>query len=336
MKNQKKIIVTGGAGYIGSHCVISLIDKGYVPIVLDNFSNSYSNILQKIEKITKKKVIFYKVDLMNTSKINSIFKKHACHAVIHCAGFKSVNESSSVPIRYFDNNIQSTLSMLESMRKNKVFRLIFSSSASVYNSDQKPPLDETALIGKTSNPYGTSKYLIECILKDLSKFDHRWKIGIARYFNPISNHFSGLIKDNPKDKFGNLIFNIINVAKKKQPYLRINGNDYKTKDGTCVRDFIHIVDLAEGHTAMLKANLLKNGCEIYNFGTGKGYTVKELIRAFEKNMGIKIPLKYFKRRKGDIPISYCKNSKAKKKLSWKPKYDIDKAMIDIKSMFENF
>ena len=327
MNKKKIIIVTGGAGYIGSHCVISLIDLGYVPIIIDNFSNSFPNVIKKIEKITKKKVIYFNVDLKNTYKIKSIFKKYSCYAVIHCAGSKSVIESINKPIRYFENNIQSTLSLVKSMRENNVFRLIFSSSAAVYNSSQKPPLDEEKFVGETTNPYGTSKYLIECILKDLSKFDSRWRIGIARYFNPIANHSSGLIKDNPKDKFGNLISNIIDVAKKKQSYLKIYGKNYKTRDGTCIRDFIHITDLAKGHAAMLKANVLKNGYEIYNFGTGKGVTVKELVEAFEKNIGITIPIKYLKRRKGEIPVSYCNNSKAKKKtvletnLRYKQIYD---------------
>jgi UDP-glucose 4-epimerase len=328
---MKKIIVTGGAGYIGSHCVVSLAEHGFTPIILDNFSNSHFITISKLEKIIKKKVIFYKVDLRNTTKMKSIFKQHLCHAVIHCAGLKSVSESIKIPLAYFENNIQSTLSLINCMQERKIFKLIFSSSATVYNSDNSLPWKEVDKVGKTTNPYGTSKYIIERILKDIANSDARWSIGIARYFNPIANHSSGLIEENPRGIPGNLIPYIVQVAKKNLPYLKIFGNNYNTRDGTCIRDYIHVMDLAEGHVAILKKNKLINGFEVYNFGTGKGSTVLEVVKAFENETGINIPIKFTSRRKGDVPISFCSPAKAYQQLSWKPIRNLNQAMIDIKT-----
>ncbi len=326
---MKKIFVTGGAGYIGSHCVVSLIENGYTPIILDNFSNSHPGVIKKLETITKKKIIFYNLDLRNKKKLKSIFAKHTCYCVIHCAGFKSVSESIKKPIYYFDNNIGSTLSLLECMQEKKIFKLIFSSSATVYNPDQPVPLKETSKIGKTTNAYGTSKYLIERMLMDVVKSNAKWSVVIARYFNPIGNHFSGLIKENPQGIPNNLFPNIIKVAKKELSYLKVFGRNYSTRDGTGVRDYVHVMDLAKGHVAILKNNKLKKGIEIYNFGTGKGSTVLEIVRAFEKRIGISIPLQFKKRRIGDVPFSFCNCSKALKKLSWKAKYNINQIIDDI-------
>ncbi|MDA7604053.1 UDP-glucose 4-epimerase GalE [Candidatus Pelagibacter sp.] len=326
------IFVTGGAGYIGSHCVISLIKHGYRPIILDNFSNSHPNIIKKIEIITKKKITYYKIDLNNKKKLKSIFKKYNCKCVIHCAGFKSVSESIKKPISYFDNNIGSTLSLLESMKERKIFKLIFSSSACVYDAKQSLPLKETSNIGNTKNPYGKSKYIIEQILTDLAKFDGRWSVSIARYFNPISNHSSGLIQESPRGIPSNLIPYIIKVAQKKLPFLRVFGKNYLTKDGTCIRDYIHVMDLAEGHVAMLKKNNLKKGLKIFNFGTGRGTSVLEVVRAFEKQTGIIIPLKFTKRRKSDMATSFCSTRKVFKELNWRAKFSLDQAMTDIKKI----
>ena len=328
---MKKIIITGGAGYIGSHCVLSLVKNGYTPIILDDFSNSHLSIIKKIESIAKKKIIFYKLDIKNKKKLELIFKQHKCQAVIHCAGYKSVKESNRVPIAYLENNIQSTLSLLECMKENKVYKLIFSSSATVYNQNQKLPWKETDQIGKTTNPYATSKYIIERILIDIAKSDPKWIFKIARYFNPIGNHPSGLIGDNSKGVPNNLLPYIVKVAQKKLPYLRVYGNNYSTRDGTCIRDFIHVMDLAEGHIAMLKKNQSQKGVEIYNFGTGKGSTVLEVIKAFEKETGIYIPFRFTKRREGDVPISLSSSNKAMKELFWKPKLKLNQAIIDIKA-----
>ena len=329
---MKNIFITGGAGYIGSHCAVSLLKNGYRPIILDNFSNSYQSVVKKLEKISNKKITFYKVDIRDKKKLNLIFKKHICYAVIHCAGFKAVGESVKKPIDYFNNNIGSTLSLLECMKQNNVFKLIFSSSATVYNDKQPLPIKETAEIGKTKNPYGNTKYIIERILIDLSKYDKRWSIRVARYFNPISNHSSGLIKENPKDIPSNLIPYIIKVAQRKLPSVKVFGKNYKTKDGTGVRDYIHVTDLAEGHVEMLKNNRMKKGLKIYNFGTGKGLSVLEVIRAFEKHIRISIPYKFTKRRKGDIAVSFCSPKKALKELNWKTKFDFNQAIADIKKV----
>ena len=329
---MKNVFITGGAGYVGSHCAISLLENNYRPIIIDNLCNSSQSVIKKLEIITGKKIIFYKADIRNKSKIQNIFKKHHCYAVIHCAGLKAVNESIKKPISYFDNNIGATLSLLECMKENKVFNLIFSSSATVYNETKNKPLKETDAIGKTKNPYGTSKYLIEQILKDMIRSDKKWNLKIARYFNPISNHSSGLIKENSKGVPNNLIPYIVNVAKKKLPFLKIFGRNYKTKDGTCVRDYIHVMDLAEGHVAMIKKINQKKGFDIYNFGTGNGTSVLEVVRAFEKQTGIDIPFKFTKKREGDIAFSICNTKKAKKELNWKSNFNIYQAIEDLKKI----
>ena len=329
---MKNVFITGGAGYIGSHCVISLIKNGYSPIIIDNFSNSFKNVIKKLEIITNKKITFYNIDLRDKKKLKSIFKKHFCHSVIHCAGFKSVGESIKQPNTYFSNNIGSTLSLIECMKEYKVYRLIFSSSATVYNDKQSLPLKEKHKTGNTKNPYGTTKYIIEKILMDLAKFDSKWSIRIARYFNPISNHSSGLIKENPKDTPNNLVPYIVKVVQKKLPFLEIFGKNYKTKDGTGIRDFIHVMDLADGHVAMIKKNRLKRGLKVYNFGTGKGSSVLDVIKAFEKQTGIFVPFKFSKRRKGDTDVSICSPKKALNELDWKAKYNLDQAMADIKKI----
>ncbi len=330
-KKLKKIAVTGGAGYIGSHCVISLINEGYKPIIVDNFSNSYSGVIKKIELITKKKITFYKVDLTDKKKLEKIFKKHNFFSVIHFAGYKAVGESIEKPISYYNNNIVSTLNLLECMKKNKVYNLIFSSSATVYNESKSLTLKESGKIGNTKNPYGSSKFIIEKILMDLAKFDNKWSIRIARYFNPISNHSSGIIKENPKNIPNNLLPLIIKVAKKQLSFLKVFGRNYRTKDGTCVRDYIHVMDLADGHISILN-KIKKKGFKVYNFGTGKGSSVLEVIKTFEKQTGKFIKYKFSKRRKGDLGSTICSPNKALKELNWKAKYNLHQAMMDIKKI----
>lgn len=329
---MKKVFITGGAGFIGSHCVVSLIKNGYKPIIIDNFSKSYPNTIKSLETITKKKITFYKVDLRNKKKLNLIFKKHKCHCVLHFAGFKAVGESTNEPISYFDNNIISTLSLIDCMQKNNVHRLIFSSSCTVYDDIQKLPWNEKSKIGNTKNPYASSKYIIELILKDLAKFDNKWHISIARYFNAIGNHPSGLIKENSKGFPNFLIPYIIKVVQKKLPYLKVFGKNYKTKDGTCLRDFVHVMDLADGHVAILKKKIKKKGYNIYNFGSGKGTSVLEVIKTFEKETGKSIAFKFVDRRKGDVGASYCSSRKAKKELNWKVRFDLNQAIRDIKKI----
>ena len=327
---MRNIFITGGAGYIGSHCVIALSKSGYRPIILDNFSNSNKSVIKKLEKITKKKITFYKIDIRDKKKLQSIFKKHSCYALIHCAGFKAVGESVQQPIKYFNNNIISTISLLECMQENNVFKIIFSSSATVYNDNQSLPLTETSKTGDTKNPYANVKYIIERILTDLTISDKRWSVRIARYFNPISNHSSGIIKEDPKGIPNNLVPCIVKVAQKKIKVLKIFGKNYKTKDGTGIRDYIHVVDLAEGHVAMLKNNRMKSGLKIYNFGTGKGQSVLEVLKEFQTQIGVAIPYKFTAKREGDIAKYYCSPNKAFKELNWKAKYDLKKAMLDIK------
>jgi UDP-glucose 4-epimerase len=326
---MKKIMITGGAGYIGSHCFLSLVKSGFKPIIVDNFSNSNLNRIKELKTITKNKIVFYNVDIRDRVHLKSIFRQHNFYAVIHCAAFKSVQESSEIPISYFDNNIISTLSLLQCMQEKKIFKLIFSSSALVYNQDEDLVLKETSNTGKTSSSYGTSKYIIERMLMDVVQSDPRWSIYIARYFNPVGNHSSGLIADEPKSIINNLLPNIIKVAQKKLPYLKVFGKNYPTRDGTCIRDYIHVTDLAEGHVAMLKDKKLKKGLEIYNFGSGKGFTVLEVIQAFQNQTGISIPIKFVERRKGDQPILICCTKNTLKKLSWKVDRDLRQAMIDI-------
>lgn len=326
---MKNIFITGGAGYIGSHCVVYLSKNGYRPIILDDFSNSHQNVIKKLETIIKKKITYYKIDIRDKKKLTTIFKKHNCYALIHCAGFKSVGESIQKPIKYFNNNIISTISLLECMQENNVFKIVFSSSASVYNDNQPLPLTENSKTGDSKNPYANIKYIIEKILKDLTIFDKRWSVRIARYFNPISNHFSGIIKEDPKGIPNNLVPYIVKVAQKKIKLLKIFGKNYKTKDGTGIRDYIHVVDLAQGHVAMLKNNRMKSGLKIYNFGTGKGQSVLEVLKEFQKQTGVAIPYKFTNKREGDISISYCSPKKAFKELNWKAKYDLKKAMLDI-------
>ena len=326
---SKQILVTGGAGYIGSHCIIALIESGYQPIVIDNFCNSSKSVFQKLEQITKEKIKYYHFDLRDKKKLNHIFKQYSFQSVIHFAGLKSVSESRQDPLLYFNNNIASSISLLECMKKNKVFKLIFSSSACVYNADEPLPWSETTKVGKTTNPYGTSKYIIERILIDLAKSDPKWKIGIARYFNPIGNHSSGLIGDNPKGVPNNLVPYITKVIKGELPYLNIYGNDYKTKDGTAVRDYIHVMDLADAHVNILKNFRNIKGCEIYNFGSGNGETVLGITNCFKSILQKKIPFKYKERRAGDIQASYTQDKKSFDRLMWKVKRNNFQVIKDV-------
>lgn len=310
------ILVTGGAGYIGSHVCVELLESGYEVAVIDNLSNSRIEAIKNIEKITGKKVMFYKADVRDRFILGNIFRNNNIKAVIHLAGLKSTVDSIKRPLDYYLNNINGLLNLLEVMNTYNVRKLIFSSSATVYGKPNELPIDETHPIGNTTNPYGFSKYVQENILQDLYKSNKDWNITILRYFNSIGAHESGLIGENLKGIPSNLVPYIAKVACGELPKVYVCGNDYDTPDGTCIRDYIHVVDLAKGHSLAVK-NINKNGVHIYNLGTGKGYSVLEVIKEFEEASGHHIEYQIVNRRDGDIDISYANVDKAKEELGWK-------------------
>ena len=297
---MKKILVTGGMGYIGSHTVVQLYDAGYEPIIVDNLVNSKPEVLNRIEKITGKRPLFYEYDVRDEEKLNSIFDEHEIFAVIHFAGLKSVGESVQKPQLYFDNNIGSTEVLLRVMEKHNCKNIVFSSSATVYGNPERVPIYEEDKLGPTTNPYGETKLRIEYILKDVAKNDKSWNIVLLRYFNPIGAHKSGLMGEDPQGIPNNLMPYITQVAVGKLQQLQVFGDDYDTPDGTGVRDYIHVDDLAHGHILALKKIEEKPGLLIYNLGTGKGTSVLELVHAFEEANHIKINYAIAPRRPGDI------------------------------------
>ena len=317
-----KVLVTGGCGYIGSHTVVELLQEDYEVVIIDNLSNSLKEVLTSIETITKKKPIFYEGDVVDFSLLRKVFSEHSFDAVIHFAGYKAVGESVQKPLMYYRNNLESTLHLCEVMKEFGCKRLVFSSSATVYGSPKKLPITEEMPLS-TTNPYGTTKLMIENILRDLSSSDNEWSIALLRYFNPIGAHSSGLIGENPKGIPNNLMPYIIKVAMGELPQLDIFGNDYNTKDGTGVRDYIHVVDLAQGHIAALNKVINSTGIDACNLGTGKGYSVLELVQTFEKVNHIKIPYQIAPRRAGDVAECYADCSYAKKQLDWSSKKDLE-------------
>ena len=311
------ILVIGGAGYIGSHTVVELLNENKEVIVVDNFSNSKPEMLGKIKKITNKDFKFYELDYSNKEKMDKVFAENKIDSVIHFAGYKAVGESVDKPIEYYTNNVSGTLNLLDIMRKHNVKTIIFSSSATVYGDPEVVPLTEMCKIGGTTNPYGSSKLFIEQILKDVYKSDNTWDVCILRYFNPIGSHESGIIGEEPQGRPNNLMPYIVRVASGELEELSIFGNDYNTPDGTGVRDYIHVVDLAKGHIkALEKLEKEKSGIYIYNLGTGKGYSVLDMVHAFEKTTGQKIKYKITERRAGDIATCYADATKAKEELNW--------------------
>lgn len=320
------ILVTGGAGYIGSHTCIELLDSGYDVVVIDNLCNSEDESLRRVEKITDKKLKFYKGDIRDLPLLQKIFSENKIDAVIHFAGLKAVGESVKIPLEYYENNIGGTLTLCKAMRDAGVKSIIFSSSATVYGSPESVPVREDFPLSAT-NPYGRTKLMIEEILKDLNVSDNKWNITVLRYFNPIGAHKSGLIGENPRGIPNNLMPYITQVATGKLEKLRVFGNDYPTPDGTGIRDYIHVVDLAKGHVAALK-NASSAGVHIYNLGTGKGYSVLEVVSAFEKASGVKIPYDITPRRPGDIAEVYADPSKAFKELGWKATLGIEQMCED--------
>ena len=316
------ILITGGAGYIGSHTCVELLNTGYDIVIVDNFSNSKPESLSRIQEITGKTFKFYEIDILNKVKLEEVFIENEIAAVIHFAGFKAVGESVEQPISYYHNNVTGTLILCEVMKKYDVKKIVFSSSATVYGMNNISPLIEDLPVSAT-NPYGWSKIMIEQILRDIYISDKEWSISILRYFNPIGAHESGKIGEDPNGIPNNLMPYITQVAIGKLNKLNIFGNDYPTHDGTGVRDYIHVVDLAKGHVKALNKVLKTTGIDIYNLGTGIGYSVLDVIKSFEKATGIKIPYKITKRRPGDIAICYADPTKAYKELGWKAEKNLE-------------
>lgn len=319
---MRKILVTGGAGYIGSHTVVELLDSGYEVVIIDNFYNSKPEAIENIKKITNKNFAFYEGDVRDKNILRVIFNEHKIDAVIHFAGYKAVGESVEKPLMYYRNNIGCTLSLLEVMQEYNCKKIVFSSSATVYGEPERLPIDELCRLAVT-NPYGATKLYIEGILKDLYISDNDWSIAILRYFNPVGGHESGLIGEEPNGIPNNLVPYIVKVANKELPYLNIFGNDYDTPDGTGVRDYIHVVDLAKGHLNSLDFIMKNKGIDYYNLGTGKGYSVLELVKTFEKVNKVEIPYKIVDRRPGDIATCYADPSYAKKVLKWEAKLGLE-------------
>ncbi|WP_416512011.1 UDP-glucose 4-epimerase GalE [Idiomarina sp. HB] len=316
------ILVTGGAGYIGSHTVLELLNFGYEVLVLDSLENASHESLKRVEQITGKKLTFLQGDVRDELLLERIFDEYSIFSVLHFAGYKSVGESVKNPLKYYDNNFKGTLTLLTVMEKYSVRNLVFSSSATIYGSTSDVPIMEDSPIGKTANPYGTSKYIVERMLAELSISNDSWSIFSLRYFNPVGAHSSGMIGEDPKGTPNNLLPYISQVAIGRMPHLSIFGRDYPTKDGTGVRDYIHVVDLALGHIAALQKIESVKGFETINLGTGNGYSVLEVIDMFEEVTGKRVPYEVVARRPGDSAISFACSKNAEVKLQWKAKYNL--------------
>ena len=322
------ILVTGGAGYIGSHTCVELLNAGYDIVVLDNFSNSKKEVLNRITELTGKHFPFYKIDIRNSEQMAKMFQQENIEAVIHFAGLKAVGESCEKPLEYYDNNVSGTVKLLQVMRTFGCKKFVFSSSATVYGGENVSPLKEDMKTGGVTNPYGRTKLMIENILADLYASDKEWSIERLRYFNPIGAHESGRIGEDPSGIPNNLMPYITQVAVGKRPYLNVFGDDYDTHDGTGVRDYIHVVDLAKGHIVAVEQAMKETGLFTYNLGTGVGYSVLDVVKAFEKASGQKIEYKICPRRPGDIATCYSDPSKALECLGWKTAFDLERMCED--------
>ncbi|WP_336844516.1 UDP-glucose 4-epimerase GalE [Providencia rettgeri] len=327
--NNQQVLVTGGLGYIGSHTCVQMIQQGMQPVILDNLHNANLEVLNRIEAIRGVKPVFYQGDVRDGQILASIFANHQIHSVIHFAGLKAVGESVQKPIEYYDVNVNGTLVLVESMKKAGVKSLIFSSSATVYGEPEHIPLTEEASVGNTNSPYGTSKYMVERILTDLNIADSEWSISLLRYFNPVGAHNSGLMGEDPNGIPNNLTPFIAQVAVGRRKELAVFGGDYPTKDGTGVRDYIHVMDLADGHIAALNKVSQQAGLHIYNLGTGTGTSVLEVLAAFEKAVGKPIPYTISARRPGDIAEYWSTPAKAERDLGWTAKYSIQDMADDV-------
>ena len=322
-----QILVTGGTGYIGSHTVVELLNNGYDVVVIDNLSNSKLEVVDKIQEITGKNIKFYEGDVASKELMEKIFSENDIKAVIHFAGYKAVGESVAKPLKYYNNNLESTINLLEVMNEFNCKKIVFSSSATVYGKPETLPIKEDAHLS-TTNPYGTTKLMIEMILKDLYISDSEWSIAVLRYFNPIGAHESGLIGESPNDIPNNLMPYIMRVAVGASDHLNVFGNDYDTPDGTGVRDYIHVVDLARGHIKAIERNFRETGIDYYNLGTGNGYSVLDIVHAFEKVNDIKIPYEITERRAGDIDACYADPTKASEMLGFKATKTLDEMCKD--------
>ncbi|NMA80045.1 MAG: UDP-glucose 4-epimerase GalE [Clostridiales bacterium] len=322
------ILITGGAGYIGTHTCIELLNLGEDIVVVDNFSNSKPRAVQLIKEISGREFPFYEIDVLDENALDKVFNENKIDSVIHFAGLKAVGESVEKPIEYYYNNVVSTLILCKIMAKHDVFRIVFSSSATVYGSPKEVPIKEDFPLS-TTNPYGSTKLMIEQILRDLYISDDRWSIALLRYFNPIGAHRSGKIGEDPNGIPNNLLPFISQVAVGKLDYLRVFGDDFDTIDGTGVRDYIHVTDLALGHIKALEKIASSNGVTAYNLGTGNGYSVLEIVRAFEKASGVKVPYKIVGRRQGDIAECYADATKAKNELGWEATRGLDQMCEDL-------
>ncbi len=322
------ILVAGGAGYIGSHTCVELLEAGYEVVVVDNLYNASEESLKRVEKITGKTVTFYEADILDKEALNKIFDAHEIEAVIHFAGYKAVGESVQKPIEYYHNNMTGTLVLCDVMRAHGVKNIVFSSSATVYGDPAQIPITENCPKGQPTNPYGWTKSMLEQVLTDIHTSDNEWNVILLRYFNPIGAHKSGIIGEDPKGIPNNLVPYVAQVAVGKRPCLGVFGNDYDTPDGTGVRDYIHVVDLAAGHVKAIEKLRENPGVEVYNLGTGNGYSVLQVVAAFEKACGHEIPYEIKPRREGDIATCYCDPQKAKEDLGWEAKYGIEEMCED--------
>lgn len=323
-----KVLVTGGTGYIGSHTIVELLQNGHEVVAFDNFYNSKPMVIDRIKTITGKDFKFYKADMLNRSELDEIFDQNEIDAVIHFAGLKAVGESVQIPLKYYHNNIGGTINLLESMQAHGVYNIVFSSSATVYGDSKIVPVKEDFPTSAT-NPYGQTKLMQEIILTDLYKSDHKWCVTLLRYFNPVGAHESGLIGEDPQDIPNNLTPYIAQVAIGRRDHLSVYGNDYNTHDGTGVRDYIHVVDLAIGHLKALDAAKGKTGVFTYNLGTGEGYSVLDVVKAFEKASGVKIKYEIVGRRPGDVATLYADTSKSKREIGFEAKRGLDEMCKDL-------
>lgn len=325
---MKRILVTGGAGYIGSHTVLELLEAGSEVIVVDNLSNSSEKSLQRVQELTGKNISFHQIDILDKEKLNQVFAENPVDAVIHFAALKAVGESVAHPLRYYHNNVSGTLILCEVMRDHGVKDIVFSSSATVYGESKIMPLLEDFPMLPATNPYGRSKQIMEDVFRDLAISDGEWNIALLRYFNPIGAHVSGRIGEDPNGIPNNLIPYISRVAVGKYPYLRVFGDDYPTPDGTAIRDYLHVTDIAIGHIRALDKLAQKPGIVTYNLGTGQGLSVLEVVDAFERATGKEIPYRILARRPGDLPVSYAGTAKANRELDWVAARDINDMCVD--------
>lgn len=323
-----KILVTGGAGYIGSHTCVELLNAGHEVVVLDNLCNSSSESLSRVEKLTQKSLTFIEGDIRDSQLLDQIFQQNSIDAVIHFAGLKAVGESQQIPLAYFDNNIAGSISLVQAMQRAQVFKLVFSSSATVYGENNPSPLNEEMPTGMPTNNYGYTKLIVEQLLEKLSVADERWSIALLRYFNPVGAHKSGQIGEDPQGIPNNLMPFVTQVAVGRREKLSIFGHDYDTADGTCERDFIHVVDLAKAHVLAIQNRLKHQGCRAWNIGTGQPISVLTLKDTFEKVNQIQIPFEFAARRDGDLASFYADNARAVKELGWTPEYGLEDMLAD--------